>query len=100
MTDALQTNALDAVAALATQRALEVLSLLGQCPERGYRAALACLRDKEPGTWSSPEWLIEKAMAIINLVVYCADLLAMADEKLADLVAFFIQRMRFAEFSA
>jgi phosphopentomutase len=38
--DALKTNALDAVAALATPRALEVLNLLGQCPERGYRAAL------------------------------------------------------------
>ena len=98
--DALKINALDAAAGMATQRALEVLNLLGQCPERGYRAALVSLWDKEPGTWSGPEWLIEKAMTIINLVVHCADLLAMADDKLADLVAFFIQRMRFAELSA
>jgi len=102
ITDALKINALDAVAALATPRALEVLNLLGQCPERGYRAALANLWDKEPGTWGGPVWLIEKAIIVINLVVFAIDELAsmgtvLTEEKRASLVDFFIQRMRFAD---
>jgi hypothetical protein len=102
MTDALKINALDAAAGMATPRALEVLNLLGQCPERGYRAALASLWDTEPGTWGGPVWLTEKAITVINLVVFAIDELAsmgtvLTEEKRASLVDFFIQRMRFAD---
>jgi hypothetical protein len=102
MNNTLAVNAFDAAAGMASPRALEIMNLLGQCNERGYRKALEPLWDREPGSWSGPEWLIEKAITVINLVVYAADFQRrdgrnITDDQLADLVSFFIQRMRFMD---
>jgi hypothetical protein len=102
MNNTLAVNALDAAAGLASPRALEIMNLLGQCNERGYRSVLAPLWDCEPGSWSGPQWLVEKTITVINLVVHAADFQrrngrSITDDQLADLVSFFIQRLRFMD---
>jgi hypothetical protein len=95
---ALQTNALDSAAGRATERLLFLLNMMGQGTQTGYRAALECLWDAEPGQWCGPVWRIERAVDVLNLVVHAADFQKrLSDDQLADLVAFFIQRMKYKQ---
>ena len=98
MKEALAINAADSAVANASDRLHELLCLLGQDGERGYRKALRPLWNKHPGTWSGPRWSIETAVYVLNFVVFAADFQGrLSDEKLADLVSFFLERLRHME---
>ena len=99
MTPALRTNLCDAAIGDATPRVREILNLLGQDSERGYRRALDCLL-RADGWFDTEPNKAERAVQVLNFVVLGIDewkhekLGPLSEDKKADLVGFFIQRVR------
>ena len=100
MTPHLMNNLCDSAIYSATDRVKELLCLLGQDKDRGYRNALKTIFDRHPTHWFyEKDNYVEHAVNVLNFVVAGIDFDARLDEdKKADLISFFIQRIKHAEF--
>ena len=99
MTPQLMINLCDSAIYNATDRVKELLCLLGQDKERGYRNALKTIFDSHPTYWFyKKDNYVEHTVTVLNLVVAGIDFDARLNEdKKADLISFFIQRIKHTE---
>lgn len=96
MTPSLRMNLVDAALGEASGRLAAVLSVLGQGDPR---APLLALLDAKPAVAFCQErsTACEDAVQVLNFLMFAADAQQrLSDDKLADLCAFFIQRIRFS----
>jgi len=93
----LQINLADAEICNATPQLIEILNMLGQDKERGYRTVLAPLLTKAR-LFDSETNKAEKAIQVLNFVVDVCNIhpfkVDLTDDKLCDLCSFFIQRIK------
>lgn len=98
---ALHINLIDSAMGDASDQVREILCILGQDPEQGHRKALAGIAmHRNCGTFTSPTPnVIEQTVSVLNVIVLVAAAwkhteLALSFDKLCDLCAFFIERIR------
>ena len=100
MSIALKVNTIDSLMGLVSNRTLDILNLLGQDSQRGYRKSLDCLWNKYSiYSFCSSDCKLESIVIALDTVVNMIDIAQRIqkcpnDDKVADLVAFIIQRLR------